>query len=62
MALRKERGSTREVRKEKVASSGSDFATLMKKVPAYVFAQMISRSGMPHNEARELCKVFKELK
>ena len=37
-------------------------ADLLRGVPTEVFVSMVSRSGMPGKEARELCEQFKRLK
>lgn len=36
--------------------------TLLRSIPTEVFVQMVSKSGLPTHEARELCKEFKDLK
>ncbi len=37
-------------------------ADLLRGVPVYVFVAMVSKSGLPTEDARDLCKAFKDLK
>ena len=46
----------------KVTHSEESFESLMTKVPARLFMQMVNKSGLPANEARELCEAFKDLR
>lgn len=46
----------------KIADSGRDFTEMMREVPMEQFVRMVTRSGIPDPEGRELCKSFKELK
>lgn len=46
----------------KIAKSGKSFETLMTKIPKHAFSRMLSISGLPSPEARELSKMFKEIK
>ena len=39
----------------------SRLVDLLKNVPKEVFVGMVSRSGLPTDEARELCERFKRL-
>lgn len=47
---------------DKISHSGRDFSELMRSIPEKVFVGMVSKSGMPTPEARELCQAFRELK
>ncbi len=39
-----------------------DFEDLVVMVPTTLFVTMVSKSGLPSQEARQLCKAFKEMK
>ncbi len=39
-----------------------DFEDLVVMVPTTLFVNMVSKSGLPTQEARQLCQAFKELK
>lgn len=39
-----------------------DFEELVVMVPTTAFVTMVSKSGLPTQEARQLCQAFKELK
>ena len=43
-------------------SSRASFEELVVRVPTGVFVAMVSKSGLPHSEARELCVAFKKLR
>lgn len=53
---------TTKVPSQRAARSGQDLNTLIRKVPTDLFIRMVSKAGLPPDEARELCLVFKELK
>jgi hypothetical protein len=40
---------------------GKDFTELMRVIPERNFVAMVSKSGLPAQQARELCLAFKEL-
>ena len=48
-------------RPKKPAASGKDFVQLMSSIPIDVFVRMVTKSGLPSPEARELCDAFKRL-
>ncbi len=48
-----------QVRKPK--RNKRDFVDLVRSVPRDVFVRMVSKSGLPTDEARDLCQSFKEL-
>ncbi len=52
------KGST----KRPPASSKREFMELICDVPTEQFVRMVSKSGMPSDEARKLCEQFKEMK
>lgn len=48
--------------RQPVMRSTPSILTLLRNVPTNVFVQMVTKSGIPAHQARELCKQFKELK
>jgi hypothetical protein len=42
--------------------SNRSFVDMMKSVPKEKFVSMVSKCGMPAEEARDLCRSFAELK
>lgn len=55
------KSTTRDFRPAKKASNRK-FDDLIRDVPTKVFVQMVSKSGMPNDDAAALCKAFKEMK
>lgn len=41
---------------------GREFMEMISHVPAYLFCRMVTRSGIPAQEARELINEFRSLK
>jgi hypothetical protein len=60
--MRTRRTKLTETVPRKPARSNRDFTQLMRGVPMDVFVRMVTKSGLPAREARELCQAFKELK
>lgn len=46
----------------KVEFDEGEFITLLLAVPTEAFVGMVSKSGLPTKQARELCQMFKEMK
>jgi hypothetical protein len=46
----------------KAPADNDRLADLLRCVPTEAFVSMVSRSGIPSGEARELCDQFKRLK
>ena len=46
----------------KPISHKASFEELVVRVPAGIFVTMVSKSGLPHAEAQELCAAFKKLR
>lgn len=57
--------ATKGIPKEKEGQSKNDLARLcdlLSRLPTDGFVSMVSNSGLPRQEAREICEAFKKLK
>lgn len=47
---------------DRMMNSGRSFEELMRSIPVEQFIRMVAKSGLPTQEAREICNAFKEMK
>jgi len=52
----------RKTEPKKSAASKKSFAELMRLIPGGQFTRMVSKCGLPTDEARAVCKAFMENK
>ena len=54
--------SSQKGTKWKVADSTDEFVAVLRQIPTHLFVQMVSRAGVPTEDARALCDAFRRFK